>query len=167
MLRQQPEEKRKKLSRAASSLARLQSDQNPSRCALSAYGIKDPKDTTSNKTEEDVEFYFGDSDKENWIPGTQMSYSRRRDSSRRRTRATLKASHNPGQDATSTWSAVLNSKLARSSQRQPAAATKENRKHVPKGEDDEEVSPWSSGPGVDEDLDCIQGLLSLSQGAWR
>jgi hypothetical protein len=164
--RQPSEQKRKKLARATSSLARLQSGQN---LPKSSDDIKDSKYVAINKTGDGIEFDSGDSDKENWIPGTQASYARRQGSSGQRSHAILQTSHNLMCDASSTQSARLNSKASKDSQSPAAAADKENRRHIPEGEDDEEISSFmtgSSGPSQNEDLDCIQGLLSLSRGAW-
>ena len=104
----------------------------------------------------------GDSDKENWIPGTQMSRVRRRAASQHHSsRAVLR-------DANGKDGKVNKDLTARRSRLSQASQRKANEKALPAV--DTEVSTFMAGGGgssQEEDLDCIQGLLSLSQGAWR
>lgn len=101
----------------------------------------------------------GDSDKENWAPGTRSSCH-----PLRRTKASTAASRDPLQDDLS------------------AARSKWTRKRCVGGENEQrgcrdgdaiwqDHSEEAEGyPQVNQeggDLDCIQGLLSLSQGSWR
>ncbi|KAK2796000.1 hypothetical protein FQN51_009545 [Onygenales sp. PD_10] len=148
---EEPVGKRKKLSRAVSSLARLESGQK--------YKAKDG-----------IEFYSGDSDKENWVPGTQMSNQSRRVPNKQKGRR-----------------GILQKADRISNENRPAKTTSKMhrgyRGRHPKGTEDpadirlaqgqpraDELTRFMSatnGPSQDEDLDCIQGLLSLSQGAWK
>ncbi|KAI9367141.1 hypothetical protein BJX61DRAFT_529897 [Aspergillus egyptiacus] len=138
-------EKRRKLSRTVSSLGRLETGRK-------ALGDK-PLSTLKNaKTpKEDLDLEAGDSDKENWIPGTRVSQTRRRT-----------VSHHPRpvlKDA--------NARDGRSYNKTSSRGPQPQRKASNLGA---EVSRFMAGENTasqEEDLDCIQGLLSLSQGAWR
>ncbi|PGH00944.1 hypothetical protein GX51_05493 [Blastomyces parvus] len=153
-LTEEPKGKRKKLSRAMSSLARLESGH---------------KLSTSTIGEGAMDYHTGDSDKENWIPGTQMSAARRVTSNKQKARRGVLQNPNQIQDT---------------GNRQVTDSTKTQRGHrgrllkhpnpdtTPEdGEDETEISYGEldeiSRLSQDEDLDCIQGLLSLSQGAWK
>ena len=129
--------KKRKLSRTVSSLGRLES------VHANANPLKENKVIqNAGRDMEDYEKYGVDSDKENWVPGTRMVQNRRR---------TTKNQGSVLKDSSKT-----NSK----SQRQPQKVKDINA----------EVSSFMGGHGGSneaEDLDCIQGLLSLSQGAWR
>jgi len=140
-------EKRRKLSRTVSSLGRLETERNkPSNLPS--------KLSKSNKP--DLELDPGDSDKENWVPGTRSSQVRRRTTS-----------HAPRQ--------VLRD--ANTNRRVSAIGNGKRNRPYPTGtqgkvptELSADVSAFmSSGTGgsQEDDLDCVQGLLSLSQGAWR
>lgn len=143
-------DKRRKLSRTVSSLGRLESNRANALGQVSGNSLKMPKLLgNSKKNDEDFEFHNGDSDKENWIPGTRISNVRRRTTTSNMQRPALR-------DA--------NSKNRRSRLSQ----AHQQRKTAPEVEP--EVSAFMANGGSasqEEDLDCIQGLLSLSQGAWR
>ena len=116
-----------KMMRAKSSLARLQSSE---------------RDTSvqkqSSKQSRHVRSPSGDSDKENWAPGTRMS-----ENPLRRTQP----SNNRRPILQSNESATFRDTRPQSNAAGRASTIK------------------ASARG--DDLDCIQGLLSLSQGAWR
>lgn len=154
-----------KLSRATSSMARLETahakieDQSSKMKLKSLDGDLQPIKSRSPS---------GDSDKENWEPGTHTANIRRRQipdtqNNSQRQRPVLKEnleiiSHS------SSLGAVLNREniSPRRSVRKSAASGE--------GEKDMEVAAFvgeSSVPREEEDLDCVQNLLSLSQGAWR
>ena len=116
-----------KMTRAQSSLARLQS---------SGGDVSTLKHT--RKPGGHVRYPSEDSDKENWAPGTRMS-----ENPLRRTQPT----NNRRAILQSNEGAVFRDARAQSN-----TASK--------------LSMAKSNAGGD-DLDCIQGLLSLSQGAWR
>ena len=115
-----------KMMRAKSSLARLQGSEG------------DVSLKQGSKQSRHVRSPSGDSDKENWAPGTRMSHN-----PLRRTQP----SNNSRPILQSNESATF-----RDIKPQSIAAAKGS-------------SVKASAGG--DDLDCIQGLLSLSQGAWR
>ncbi|ODH26755.1 hypothetical protein ACO22_04440 [Paracoccidioides brasiliensis] len=149
----EPRGKRKKLPRAMSSVA----------CLESGY-----KSLPSKTGDGSLEYHFGDSDKENWIPATQISASRRSPSSQRTRRGVLQ---NPrvNNEKGSSQSVNGSNKMQTSYRGQHPNSTRGGEgggiEELCRGPDD--VSQLISGPNQDEDLDCIQGLLSLSQGAWK
>lgn len=153
------------LSRATSSMARLETahakleDQSSKMKLKSLDGDSQPSKLRSPS---------GDSDKENWEPGTHTANIRRRqipetqDNSQRQ-RPVLKEnleiiSHS------SSLGAVLN--------RENISPRRRSRKSAASGEGEKDIEVGaligeSSVPREEEDLDCVQNLLSLSQGAWR
>ncbi|GIJ87825.1 hypothetical protein Asppvi_006738 [Aspergillus pseudoviridinutans] len=152
-------DKRRKLSRTVSSLGRLESGHgNLNRTPSGTYKISKLRDTMKDKDDLDIE--CGDSDKENWIPGTRVSHVRRRAASHHQSqRPVLKEAN--GRDGR------INRGPGRRS-RIPQPSHRKSIKSMP--ELDAGVSAFMAGGGVasqEEDLDCVQGLLSLSQGAWR
>ncbi|KAJ9214409.1 transcriptional regulator family: Homeodomain [Paecilomyces variotii] len=159
-------EKRRKLSRTVSSLGRLQSDQNIS-MDKSPLPRKDLKSYNGSKYDVFEDIDPGDSDKENWVPGTQQPQVRRRAVPRQNRRPILKEAGRTQDQPGKSSKVMTDGRHARSSRNQGPSASKEN---ALAPEVDEEVSAFMSaagGPSQEEDLDCIQGLLSLSQGAWR
>lgn len=150
-------DKRRKLSRTVSSLGRLESNRGVMG-ALSGNSLRMPKVLgNSKKNSEDFEFHNGDSDKENWIPGTRISNVRRRTTTSNTQRPVLIEAN--GRDGKTSQN--RRSRLSQANQQ---------RKTGPAPELDPEVSAFmanGSSASQEEDLDCIQGLLSLSQGAWR
>lgn len=116
------------LSRTQSSLARLQSSD----------GTYDETGLKLKKPAHHRQSSSGDSDKENWLPGTRESVH-----DLRRVQAT------PSRSATlqEGGAAVVSTPVG--------AHDQENRPAAPPGKE------------KGDDLDCVQGLLSLSQGAWR
>ncbi|KAB8272377.1 hypothetical protein BDV30DRAFT_239641 [Aspergillus minisclerotigenes] len=152
-------EKRRKLSRAVSSLGRLESGLEVTNDKNTSYSAKMSK-SMAGKGNRDIE--CGDSDKENWIPGTQTSRVRRRAASQHHSsRPVLR-------DANGKDGKVNKDLTTRRSRLSQASHRKANEKALPTV--DTEVSTFMAGGGgssQEEDLDCIQGLLSLSQGAWR
>ncbi|KAE8355185.1 FAD/NAD(P)-binding domain-containing protein [Aspergillus coremiiformis] len=70
-------EKRRKLSRAVSSLGRLESGLGIANDMNSPYPAKGSK-SIAGTADGDLELNCGDSDKENWIPGTRTTHVRRR-----------------------------------------------------------------------------------------
>ena len=156
-----------KLPRTASSVARLQtiSPNLPAETlSVKTSGLKSsPQRTHYNDPS-------GDSDKENWEPGTQISSVHRRSavgSPIRTSRAVLGENSSIPSHSTS-LGALMN--------RQNVTPRRHDKANQRKGkakesvEVDEEVATFmgeSSLPREEEDLDCVQNLLSLSQGAWR
>jgi hypothetical protein len=139
-----------KLSRAKSSMARLQ-DTNQTLVKPS----KKEADTSVLRSPS------GDSDKENWAPGTRLSHHplRRQHPSANR-RPILGDENHRLKHARSTGGLAADQKRS-GIIRQPVVMDKENVGHSGRHQRLIEAA------GKGEDLDCIQGLLSLSQGAWQ
>ncbi|KAJ5103396.1 Homeodomain [Penicillium argentinense] len=145
-------EKRRKLSRTVSSLGRLETERNRSLNQPSNLS----KPLTSKSGKHDLELDPGDSDKENWLPGTRTSQVRRRKTSHASRSVLRDANRNRGLGITS------------SGKRNRPFASGTQGKSPP--DMSAEVSAFMSGGtggSQEDDLDCVQGLLSLSQGAWR
>ncbi|PGH02594.1 hypothetical protein AJ79_07598 [Helicocarpus griseus UAMH5409] len=152
-LSEEPSGKRKKLSRTMSSMPRLESGN---------------KLSTSKAGGAEIDLYSGDSDKENWIPGTQTS-ARRAPNKQRARRGILQNPSRRGDEQNWGRSIKGSNKMNRGYRGLNPNSTQgggDAGSQKPSGETDE-ISRLMSGPSQDEDLDCIQGLLSLSQGAWR
>lgn len=158
-------------SRASSSLGRLQGGKTTQVRDKAAYASKQPTEKGDIFIDgADQSPAAGDSDKENWLPGTQAT-TRRPGGSTFPSKAVLSektASQNAGSDS-------ITGKMRRvrrvpvDSSAVASRGTKESQK-AEMEQEDEEVAAFMSGatvPAREEDLDCIQGLLSLSQGAWR
>ncbi|KAJ5493054.1 hypothetical protein N7539_001800 [Penicillium diatomitis] len=144
-------EKRRKLSRAVSSLGRLETERSRSL----HYQLSSLKETPSKIGKADMEFDLGDSDKENWVPGTRSAQIRRRNVSSAPRPALRDANRRTGLGISS--NGRRNRQLPSDGQGKPEP------------ELSAEVSAFMAGAGSSpkDDLDCVQGLLSLSQGAWR
>jgi len=138
--------KKPKLSRASSSLARLQGSH---KAALGSPS--------------------GDSDKENWLPQDGSGNSQRRNLAiprpqKQKRRRVLEESKT---DLSHT-SALGSHKMTHGKYATTEVEIFEDRTNV--SEVDREVDRFMRGevsPSKKGDLDCIQGLLSLSQGTWR
>lgn len=158
-------EKRRKLSRTVSSLGRLESARGRAQVNKeSAYPLKESKALTNAKKDlDDLEKHFGDSDKENWIPGTRTSHVRRRTTVHNTRRSVLKDSS--GRDGKTNRNLTSNGRRTRAVQGQLHKLSGKDGEAMPELSAD--VSAFMPGGSQEEDLDCIQGLLSLSQGAWR
>lgn len=108
-----------------------------------------------------VIWHSGDSDKENWAPGTRSSHY----ATRRQHTSTNGQSHlghddyRPSQEASAGDPSTNMSKG--DVMRKRVAVDKDYN-----GRSEQRKTLIEEG-GKGEDLDCIQGLLSLSQGAWR
>ncbi|EGE07498.1 homeobox transcription factor [Trichophyton equinum CBS 127.97] len=148
-----PPQKRKKLSRAVSSLGRLETE--PSLETVSTTKLNSSQGNKTQKTKPKTDFHNGDSDKENWLPGTQNVGPRRR---------RLHPTAHPQNRVLQT-----SGDARREGNRIIGRGTTSPRKDHDKNKD--RLSGKPSLPGTssnqEEDLDCIQGLLSLSQGAWK
>ena len=148
-----------KLARATSSFARLQTiSANSVKQKPAKAGDKDPKSSSQPTIYQE---YEGDSDKENWEPGTQMSNLRRRKPAgfQRVNRILEESLHVPSQS--SSLDALMN--------RRSSAKNSNNEKWNSSVEVDEEVAAFmgENAPHEEEELDCVQNLLSLSQAAWQ
>jgi hypothetical protein len=158
---QQMGEKRRKLSRTVSSLGRLETGRNLPTDKPSARPLKASKLQNSKNADEDLEADGGDSDKENWIPGTRTSRIRRRMTHTAQRPALKDASNRDGR-ANRNLGAVSSGKRSRVHQ-----GPQRTNSHGDISADVSAFMAGGSGPSQEEDLDCIHGLLSLSQGAWR
>ena len=164
--RQQPH--KLKLARATSSVARMQSVTGNVQKQAANTKDKDPKSSSQPAL---YQYYDGDSDKENWEPGTQTSNIRRRrpantEQYTRMRRSILQDSQNVPSQASS-LDTLMNRKTAKNRQiKKEESSEKENSSP----EEDGEVAKFmseSNAPREVEDLDCVQNLLSLSQAAWQ
>lgn len=172
-----------KLARTTSSGARLQ---NPSTLTSKNSNPKHSSQDTIKSTNLDKDSkkkatsisIFADgneSDKENWAPGTDVPVpSRRRrnlTNGGKTSRANNVLRENPFMSSQSTSLNPGTGNAGNSRGRRAAPVGKENTS----GNADEEVERFMSSGNViigedddeEEDLSCVQGLLSLSQGAWR
>ncbi|KAI4288486.1 MAG: hypothetical protein L6R35_002254 [Caloplaca aegaea] len=170
-----------KLARATSSLARLQSSTNiasnltKQKSALSRTELAaaTTDDEALKKSFVDIYDEGNESDKENWLPGTQLPATPRRhhrDARRGDGSAGVlrEASSIPSLSSTSLRSGINTGNSAG----HPA-----NSKHQEDSENDDDVIRFMGGRGSgsvvvgesgdEEDLAGVHGLLSLSQGAWR
>ena len=156
-----------KLARATSSVARLQNITGNAQKQVVKSKDKDPKSASQPAM---YQHYEGDSDKENWEPGTQTSNIRRRrpvtEHNPRMRRPVLEESlHIPSQS--SSLDTLMNQNVAKNRRlSREASSEKENSG----SEEDEQIEKFMSGSSVPrevEDLDCVQNLLSLSQAAWQ
>jgi len=150
--------KKAKLARTQSSVARLQSTTKPH--------LKSMQDPSNN--EKMTRSPSGDSDKENWVPGENAGNPRRRlpsskPAKQKQSKAVLQDNNN-----VPTHALDLGGRNKRRKQAQPQPSVYED--EVNSEEPDKEVEKFMRGelsPSKKGDLDCVQGLLSLSQGNWR
>lgn len=147
--------KKPKLGRALSSLARLQSTEKNEPSKGSTGLMRSPS---------------GDSDKENWFPADNVGNPRRRPLPAARAE---KQSHSKNilGDNFNVPTHALNLGGPRNKRRKGAfSEPKVFEDEENNGDDGEEVQKFMRGdisPSKKGDLDCVQGLLSLSQGNWR
>ncbi|KAL8942594.1 MAG: hypothetical protein Q9216_001576 [Gyalolechia sp. 2 TL-2023] len=183
-----------KLSRALSSAARLQNPTSlTSKHSNSKLGRQaaatttkviintDDKDPKKKTTSIDIFNDGNESDKENWAPGTEVSVAPRRRPHRPHGAAASRTKILGENPYMSSQSVSLNPRNGNAGNRSVPRAPqigKENKHHC--NVDDDEVEAFMSGGNGfvgeedndddaddEEDLNCVQGLLSLSQGAWR
>lgn len=155
-----------KLARATSSVARLQTANSNGQTQKATYeGEKKSKGGSQSAVWQE---YDGDSDKENWEPGTQSSSHRRRrlGHSHRAARILEENFRVPSQ--TSSLDALMN-REGNPSRGSIAKSSRSEEKENNGPEVDDEIAAFmgASGPREVEDLDCVQNLLSLSQAAWQ
>lgn len=106
----------------------------------------------------------GDSDKENWEPGTTRTNARRR----QRPAAQPNRQHAILQENLQVMS--QSSSLDAVLSRENVSPQRSKQRSGGDVEEDAEVASFMAASGTpreEEDLDCVQGLLSLSQGAWH
>ena len=143
-----------KLGRAQSSLARLQ------------YTNKNHEQLTSMAKEGLMRSPSGDSDKENWLPGERPINPRRRSLPQSKngklpiTKPVLGGNNN-----VPTYAGVGRNRKRKS--QDIGAGIYEDAETTDGGEEVQKFMRGEVSPSKKGDLDCIQGLLSLSQGNWR
>ena len=152
-----------KLARATSSVARLQTIYgNAPKQKMVKAGDKDPKSSSQSAVYQE---YEGDSDKENWEPGTQTTNPRRRRPANSQWVARILEENLrvPSQ------SSSLDNFLNREKNTPRRLGTKGSSSESSGSEVDEDVAAFMGErvPREEEDLDCVQNLLSLSQAAWQ
>ena len=153
------EKKAPKLARTSSSFARLQ---NSGKAVLGDAANKG-KGSKAIAIWEDPD---GDSDKENWEPGTQISRPRNsRFADSNRVHAVLRENDRELSHSSSLGTLMAREKANRAGHSKPVDRVhdKEN------AAGDDEVARFmgeSTQAQGDEDIDAVQSLLSLSQGAW-
>ena len=157
---EEPKTHKRKLDRTISSVARLQTVNGGKRVVNNKPVPKKPKAGSQTELLEDP----GDSDKENWEPGTQTRIHRRRPANAlnatQKSHSVLRESrHIPSQPSND--DPFLDTENAHHQDAQ---------ENIPRGQEDEEVASFMGGndlPREADDLDAVQNLLSLSQGAWK
>lgn len=153
-----------KLARASSSVARLQSvTGNVQKQVVTPKGKADKLPTPSTLDD----YYSGDSDKENWVPGTRMRSRRAANlhPSNQTQRAVLGESQRSPSQSSSLEALMNRENLSPRPSRVKQASTGQGAT-VP--EFDHEVTAFMGQSSEEpEDLDCVQNLLSLSQAAWQ
>lgn len=150
-----PQSKRAKFGRATSSLARLQNSEN-----MLLNPQKGGKGSTLMKSPS------GDSDKENWSPHENAGAPRRRPALQTQKQGRKRILEDNNKIPTLAGNFGANKSRSRKRRAQ------EDGPDVFEDPDsvDPDVERFMSGsisPSKKGDLDCVQGLLSLSQGNWR
>ena len=158
---EEPKTHKRKLDRTISSVARLQTVNGGKRVVNNKSMPKKPKAGSQTELLEDP----GDSDKENWEPGTQTRIHRRRRpanalNATNKSQSILRESrHIPSQSSND--DPFLDTENAHH---------QDGQENTPCGQGDEEYESFMGGndlPREADDLDAVQNLLSLSQGAWK
>jgi len=155
-----------KLGRTTSSVARLQTTTANGQKQKEAKTVA--KHRKSNSQSTSLQEHDGDSDKENWIPGTQTIRPPKRKpvTSQTAARILLESLREPSQS--SSLDSLMNrasTKTRRVSSKIPN--TEEEKENSSPGTDEEVAAFMGTAPREEEDLDCVQNLLSLSQAAWK
>lgn len=116
------------------------------------------------------EIYEGDSDKENWVPGTQQrDLHKLLPTGPTRSRRLLEESlrHSSNQGASMSQERNVSSGLS-SMKSTSSVASEEKENRAPKIDDGGAAFTNDSvAPREADDLDCVQNLLSLSQATWQ
>ncbi|CAD6591702.1 MAG: hypothetical protein ASARMPREDX12_005382 [Alectoria sarmentosa] len=155
-----------KLARATSSVARLQTANSSGQTQKAVkVGEKKSKGGSQSTIWQD---YEGDSDKENWEPGTQSSNPRRRrpGQSHQAARILEESFRVPSQS--SSIDTLMNREGITSRRSIMKSSSSEGKENCgPELDDEIAAFMGESGPREEDDLDCVQNLLSLSQAAWQ
>ena len=155
-----------KFSRATSSIARMQTTTNDTqRQKLGNTTSQNPKAGTQTDTFQDAD---GDSDKENWEPGTQTrNPPRRRPAKAQSPKRVLETSLRVPSQSTSLDALMHRESSTSGCTSRKTSSSEEKENSSPDANDDIAVFMGGSAPREEEDLDCVQNLLYLSQAAWR
>ena len=155
-----------KLARAISSVARLQtSSSNEQTKKAMNVGEKISKGASESAIWQD---YEGDSDKENWEPGTQSSNPRRRRAARSHLAARILEESFRVPSQASSLDAMMNREGISSRSLMTKSSRNEDKENSgPEMDDEIAAFMGESGTRGVEDLDCVQNLLSLSQAVWQ
>ncbi len=155
-----------KLARTTSSVARLQTANGNE---LTQRGTKVGQKKFKGPSQSAIwQEYDGDSDKENWEPGTQSGNPRRRRPGNTHHAARILEENLRVPSQSSSLDAMMNRESTashRSIEKSSSSEDKEN--SAPEVDDEIAAFIGESGPREVEDLDCVQNLLSLSQAAWQ
>ncbi|KAI9830148.1 MAG: hypothetical protein M1819_005825 [Sarea resinae] len=157
---------RKKLARSSSSAGRLQAGSETVKPGAMKVTGKNPKSCSQPTRGPSPS---GDSDKENWLPGTHTAGMHRRDHQRHHVEQQIQHGVLKDNDHIPSHSNSLEAALG-PSRRRVARHRSKAHSDIPIWEENEEVADVMAGSPVqreEEDLDCVQNLLSLSQGNWR
>lgn len=158
--------KKAKLNRSGSSVARLETDPEETEKADREFGKVKVSMLVSPS---------GDSDKENWSPDEDGNPS---DAYRRPLPPALPKSQNPrrvGRALQEQKSPSLLANRANTAPARPRSIIKEGmeifedtlKRPAPREDEVDRFMRGSVSPSKKPDMDCVAGLLSLSQGAWR
>ena len=156
-----------KLERSQSSFAKMQTATKLSPSTEAKAGKAHRKAGSQSAV---FEIYEGDSDKENWVPGTQhRSPARHRPTGSTHSRRILRESlhHSSGLGALMSQERNVSSGLS-SLKSTSSSASEEKENGAP--EINHEISAFTGNtmaPREADDLDCVQNLLSLSQATWK
>ena len=158
------EKTKPKLARTTSSFARMQHSEGVS---LEKSQYRDGKSSTQPSLSKEPS---GDSDKENWEPGTQRTYSRPKPTAAhqlgRSNRRVLQDNASVPSHSTSLGALMEQERLQSMRDRKRSTSSKELELGL-EGDRESVISGKGSGFEREEDeLDAVQNLLSLSQGAW-
>lgn len=155
-----------KLGRATSSVARLQTTNGSTQ--KEKLGRDGHKHSKSNSQSIIYQEYNGDSDKENWEPGTQTSNPPRRRPVNSREAARILEENLRVPSQSSSLDALM-SRGSNTARRLSGKTSGSEKKENGAYESDDEVAAFMGEPVAREvaDLDCVQNLLSLSQAAWQ
>jgi hypothetical protein len=142
-------EQKSKLVRAMSSMARL-----PGKSQKIS-----PADVDKSGKASHARSPSGDSDKENWAPGTRSSAH-----ALRRMQPSSTASRDVLQDH---FVAARSENIGMSQYHEGSKHSGHVQENASSENDSHLAGSFTRAENEEEDLDCIQGLLSLSQGAWK
>ena len=155
-----------KLVRAISSVARLQTANSDGQTQKATKaGEKKSKGVSRSAIWQE---YEGDSDKENWEPGSQSSNPRKRRPGHSHQAACVLEESFRVPSQSSSLEAMMNHQSTTSRRSTTKSSSSEEKENSgPEVSDEIAAFMGESGPRGVEDLDCVQNLLSLSQAAWQ